>query len=74
MSALIGWALPYLIAAGAALVGIWRVWAAGKKAGRNQERAKNAKDRAENIDRIKRAAGAKPSLGVRDDPRNRDNG
>lgn len=73
MSALIAWAWPYLIAAGAAFVGVWRIWAAGKTAGRNQERAKNAEARDKNLDRIKRAARAKPRHGVQDDPYNRDN-
>jgi len=73
MEALIGWVMPYLIAAGAALFGVWRLWAAGKSAGRNEERAKHAEDRANNLDRIKRAADARPSGGVHDDPHNRDN-
>lgn len=72
MEALIGWALPYIVAAVGALIGLWRVWAAGKKAGKNEERARYAEAREKNLERIKRAAGAKPR-GVHDDPYNRDN-
>ena len=46
---------------------------AGAKAERNNQTAKEAKARAEEIDRIKRAAGAAPSIGVQSDPNNRDN-
>lgn len=72
MSALIGWALPYLLAAGAAVLGLWRVWASGKQSGRNQERASHAESRDKNLERIKRADAARPVGGVQDDPNNRD--
>lgn len=72
MEALIAWAWPYVLGAGAALVAAWRVWAAGKQAGRDAERAKHAAQERENLDRIKRAADARPTVGVRDDPFNRD--
>jgi len=72
MEALIAWALPYLLAAGAAALGIWRVWASGKKAGRNQERASNAAQREKNLDRIRRADAARPVGRLQDDPHNRD--
>jgi len=72
VSALIAWAWPYLIAAGAALLGVWKVWATGKRAGRNEERIRHAQEREENLNRIKRAANARPSGRVSDDPYNRD--
>lgn len=56
----------------AALAGVWRIYASGKKAGRNEEGARHAEDRDENLERIKRAADARPSGSVSDDPRNRD--
>lgn len=43
-----------------------------KQAGINQQKAKEAKARAENLDRIKRAADARPGGSVLDDPNNRD--
>ena len=58
----------------AAVAGIWRAWAAGKKAGQNEERAKHAQAREESLNRIKRAARARPAGSVQDDPYNRDNG
>ena len=74
MEALIAWAWPYLLAAGVALAGAWQLWASGKKAGRNEERATSAAQREKDLDRIKRAADARPRGGVSDDPYNRDNG
>jgi len=44
-----------------------------KKAGINQQKAKDAEARERNLDAIKRAADAKPIGGVQSDPRNRDN-
>ena len=73
MEAIISWAWPYLVAAGIALAGAWQLWAAGKQAGRDAERAKHAAQERENLDRIKRAADARPRGGVSDDPYNRDN-
>ena len=72
MEALFAWAWPYLLAAGAGLFGLWRVYASGKQSGINQERASNAAQRDKNLDRIKRAADARPDRGVQDDPFNRD--
>jgi hypothetical protein len=43
-----------------------------KKAGRDSQIAKEAKAREANLDRIKRAAAARPRGGVLDDLRNRD--
>lgn len=57
----------------AALAGVWRVYASGRTAGRNERKAKEAQDRADNLKRIHDAAGARPSVGVPDDPHNRDN-
>lgn len=51
----------------------WRLLAGAKKAGVNEQKAKEAKARAENLDRIKRAADVRPAGGVSDDPYNRDN-
>jgi len=73
MELLIAWAWPYLLAAGVALAGAWQLWASGKKAGRNEDRATNAAQREKDLDRIKRAADARPRGGVSDDPYNRDN-
>ena len=72
MEALIAWAWPYLLAAGVALAGAWQLFASGKRAGRDAERASNAKQREKDLDRIKRAADARPHGGVQDDPYNRD--
>ena len=50
-------------------------WAAARgltKAGENKQKAKEAKARAENLDRIQRAADARPVGSVSDDPNNRD--
>lgn len=69
---LIGSFWPYLAALGGAVIGIWRIYAAGKSAGINHERAKNAIQREADLERIKRAADAKPVGGVQDDPFNRD--
>lgn len=72
MSALLLQFWPYIAAAGAALIGIWRLYATGKSAGINQEKAKEAAARERDLDAIKRAAGARPSGSVEDDPNNRD--
>lgn len=45
---------------------------AGAKVERNKQAAKEAEARADEIDRIKRAAGAAP-VGMQSDPHNRDN-
>ncbi len=74
MEALIAWAWPYLVAALAVVGGLWMVRSGGVEYGRNQERAKHAAQERENLDRIKRAADARPSGSVYDDPYNRDNG
>lgn len=72
MSALLLQFWPYIAAAGAALIGIWRLYATGKSAGVNQQKAKEAKARDEDLDRIKRAADARPIGLPSDDPNNRD--
>jgi hypothetical protein len=50
-------------------------WGAAKvkKAGVDEQKAKEAEARAKNLDRIKRARRARPRGGVHDDPDNRDN-
>ena len=62
------------IAAGilAALAGIFGIYRSGHKAGQDKQRAKEAKDRAQNLDRIRDAADAQPR-DVLSDKRNRDN-
>lgn len=52
---------------------IWRVLAGVKKSGVDQQKAKEAQIRAQNLEAIKRAADARPIGGVQSDPRNRDN-
>lgn len=73
IAALIDWLWPLLMAAGIALVAYWRAYASGKKAGRNEKEIDHAKERARDLERIKSAAGARPSVGVQHDPLNRDN-
>lgn len=72
MSAIIAWSWPFILTAGVAAVGLWRAWTTGKQSGVNQERANNAEAREKNLDRIKRADAARPSVGVQNDPYNRD--
>jgi len=74
MEVLIAWAWPYVLGAVAAVFGVWSFYSSGKQAGRDAERAKHAAQERENLDRIKRAADARPTVGVHDDPNNRDNG
>jgi len=74
MEALIAGAWPYLLAAGVALAGAWQLFASGKRAGRDAERASNARQREKDLDRIKRAADARPTTDIVSDPFNRDNG
>lgn len=63
---------PYIASAAAAVIVVARIFAAGKSAGINQERAKHADQDRENLDRIRRAADARPTGSVHDDPYNRD--
>ncbi len=62
MSAILGSLWPYLAAAGAALVVLWRILAGAKKAGVDQQKAKEAvareQARMEELNRIKNAADA----------------
>lgn len=64
-----------VIAAGviAAATAILAMFAGVKKAGRDEQKAKEADARAKNIDRIADAAAAKPRGSLSDDPNNRDN-
>lgn len=69
-----GGSLTALAAAAlATLLGAWRIFAAGKSAGVDKQKAKEAEARAEELERIKRASGARPAGSVLDDPNNRDN-
>lgn len=57
----------------AAVVGLLAiVRRTGYTAGRDAQIAREAKAREQDIELVKRAAGARPSVGVRDDPNNRD--
>lgn len=57
----------------AALAGVLGIYRSGHKAGQDKQKAKEAKDRAQNLDRIRDAADAIPRDSVQSDPRNRDN-
>jgi len=76
MSALLAQFWPHLVAAGAALVFVWRILAGVKKAGINQQKAEEAKRRDENLRRIREAAAAgariQPDNGLQSDEYNRD--
>ena len=70
------------VIAGAALAGLlalWRIIAGAKKAGRDEQLAKEAKARAKNLDDVRRAqdaaAGVRPATPEQllNDPHNRDN-
>lgn len=70
-------ASTYIVGAGVVIAAFVATYVKGRLSGAKLEKAnqvaKEAKSRAEEIDRIKRAAGASPALGVHQDPRNRDN-
>ena len=51
---------------------IWRVLAGAKQSGVDKQKAKEAEAREKNLDAIKRAADAKPTGSVFDDPNNLD--
>lgn len=57
----------------AALIAVWRTYASGKKAGRDAQKAEEAKRDAQELERIRNAADARPTVGVSVDPNNRDN-
>lgn len=73
IGALIEWAWPYVLAIGGAAFAYWRVWSTAKKRGREEKELEYAKDRAEQLNRIRRANDARPTGSVHDDPNNRDN-
>jgi len=52
---------------------IWRVLAGVKQSGIDKQKAKEAEQRDRNLEAIKRAADARPSGSVLNDPNNRDN-
>ena len=74
---LAGKASTYIVGAGVVIAAFVATYVKGRLSGAKLEKAnqaaKEAKSRAEEIDRIKRAAGATPSVGVSVDPNNRDN-
>lgn len=72
MSALLSVLWPYILMAGAALGVVWGMLASARKAGRDEQKAKEGEARAENLQRIKDAAAARPAGGVSDDPHNLD--
>jgi hypothetical protein len=65
-------ATPYIIGAGAVVVIFLTALGKAFKAGKAAQKAKEAEARANEIDRIKRAAGATP-VGMQHDQNNRDN-
>lgn len=74
LSLIPGGSLTAIIAGVVAALGIiWRILAGVKKSGVNQQKVKEAEARAKNLDRIKRAADARPDPDIVSDPRNRDN-
>lgn len=73
IEALIAWAWPYILAAGVVAAGVWQTYSSGKKAGRNEKAAEQAKERARDMERLRNAADARPTVGMHDDPNNRDN-
>lgn len=74
MTALLSGYLPWLIGAVvAAVFGASAViFRKGSTSGRDAEIAREAKAREQDIELVKRAAGARPSGRVLDDPNNRD--
>lgn len=77
MTALLVSLVPYLVAAGSALLVIWKFWAEGKRKGVEDQQVKEAIQRAEDIKRAQDAndAGARvrpDDPGVSVDPHNRD--
>lgn len=62
-----------LAAVGAGLLALWRIFAGVKQSGVDKQKAKEAEARAKNLDRIRRAADARPDPDIVSDPRNRDN-
>lgn len=69
--------LGYIVTGLVALVGaggyLWNAKRKAKAEGVAEQKAKEAEARAQEIDRIKRAADARPAGGLSDDPNNRDN-
>lgn len=67
----------YIVGAAVVIAAFVATYVKGRLSGAKLERAnqaaKEAKARAQEIDRIKRAAGAAPVGGVQQDPNNRDN-
>lgn len=51
---------------------LWKAFSTGKKAGRDQQKAKEAEARAKNLDRIRDAADARPTDDIVSDRYNRD--
>jgi hypothetical protein len=76
LSLLAAKAAPYIIGAGAILTAFAGAYLKGRSAGKRTaetaQKAKEAEARANEIDRIKRAAGATP-VGMQHDQNNRDN-
>lgn len=57
----------------AAIAAVWKAYSAGRSAADAKQRLKEAEANAKEKDRIIRAATARPSGSVSDDPHNRDN-
>lgn len=69
----LGYVIPALIAVLGAGGYVWSAKRKAKAEGVAEQKAKEAEARAQEIERIKVAAGARPSGGVSNDPNNRDN-
>lgn len=68
---------PYLVAAGAAAIALWRILANAKQAGINEQKVKEAAAREKDIQQIKKASDAAAAVrpddgGMSVDPYNRD--
>ncbi|GGA50982.1 hypothetical protein GCM10011385_00280 [Nitratireductor aestuarii] len=66
--------IPYIVGAVLAVLGLGGLWVKAENLGKAKKEAEHARQREKDLDRIKRAADARPSGSVHDDPFNRDNG
>ena len=65
--------IPYIVGAVLAVLGLGGLWVKAENSGKAKKEAEHAKQRKKDLDRIKRAADARPAGSVQDDPYNRDN-
>lgn len=74
LSLLPGGPLTLLVGAvGGVALAMWRTYASGKSAGRNEQKVKEAEANAKHLQRVRDAANARPNDSVSNDPNNRDN-